>query len=43
MTNVPASTFNRVGIGDSRNPVTSHYFGIIKGDGHFTSDGKLRS
>ena len=42
VTNVPVSTLNRVGIGDSRNPVTGHYFGIIKGDGHFTTGGKLQ-
>jgi hypothetical protein len=40
VTNVPASTLNRVGIGDSRNPITSQVFGIAKGGGHFTSDGK---
>jgi hypothetical protein len=39
-TNVPASTLNRVGIGDSRNPITSQVFGVAKGGGHFTSDGK---
>jgi hypothetical protein len=40
VTNVPASTLNRVGIGDSRNPITSQVFGVAKGGGHFTSDGK---
>ncbi len=40
VTSVPASTLNRVGIGDSRNPITSPGFGISKGRAHFTSDGK---
>ena len=40
VTSVPASALNRVGAGDSRNPITSPVFGISKGDGHFTSDGK---
>jgi hypothetical protein len=40
VTSVPASTLNQVGAGDSRNPITSHSFGIVKGDGHFTTDGK---
>ena len=40
VTSVPASTLNRVGIGDSRNPITSQSFGISRADGHFTSDGK---
>lgn len=40
VTSVPASTLNRVGVGDSRNPITSRAFGISPGDGHFTSDGK---
>lgn len=40
VTSVPASTLNRVGIGESRNPITSQGFGIFKRDGHFTSDGK---
>jgi hypothetical protein len=40
VTNVPVSTLNRVGIGDSRNPITSPGFGISKGAAHFTSDGK---
>jgi hypothetical protein len=40
VTSVPASTLNEVGAGDSRNPITSPVFGISKGDGHFTSDGK---
>jgi hypothetical protein len=40
VTSVPASTLNQVGAGDSRNPITSHNFGITKGDGHFTTDGK---
>lgn len=40
VTSVPASTLNQVGAGDSRNPITSHAFGIGKGDGHFTSHGK---
>ncbi len=40
MTSVPASTLNQVGIGNSRNPITSPVFGISKRDGHFTSDGK---
>lgn len=40
VTGVPASTLNQVGAGDSRNPITSRVFGIGKGNGHFTSDGK---
>ena len=40
VTSVPASTLNRVGIGEAATRSPSHYFGIIKGDGHFTSDGK---
>lgn len=40
VTRVPASTLNQIGTGDSRNPITGHSFGMIKGDGHFTSDGK---
>lgn len=40
VTSVPASTLNQVGAGDSRNPITSRSFGISKGNGHFTSDGK---
>jgi hypothetical protein len=40
VTTVPPSTLNQVGAGDSRNPITSKTFGIIKGDGHVTSDGK---
>ena len=40
VTNVPASTLNRVGAGDSRNPITSPGFGISKGHGHVTSDAK---
>lgn len=40
VTSVPASTLNQVGAGDSRNPITSHVFGVAKGRGRFTSDGK---
>jgi len=40
ITSVPASTLNQVGAGDSRNPITSHVFGIAKGHGRFTSDAK---
>ena len=40
VTSVPASTLNQVGVGDSRNPITSSGFGISKRDGHFTIDGK---
>ena len=40
VTNVPATTLNRVGTGASYNPITSAGFGISKGRGHFTSDGK---
>jgi Domain of unknown function (DUF929) len=40
VTSVPADTLNEVGLGDSRNPVTSPNFGISKRDGHLTSDGK---
>jgi hypothetical protein len=40
VTNVPAGTLNRVGVGDSRNPITSPAFGISRGDGHFTRGGK---
>jgi hypothetical protein len=40
VTSVPASTLNQVGLGDSRNPITSEYFGISKRHGHLTSDGK---
>jgi hypothetical protein len=40
VTSVPASTLNRVGLGDSRNPITSREFGTFKGDGHFTGGGK---
>lgn len=42
VTSVPASTLNQVGAGDSRNPITSSNFGITKGDGHFTTDGKAQ-
>jgi hypothetical protein len=40
VTGVPAATLNRVGAGDSRNPITSTVFGISKGNGHLMSDGK---
>lgn len=40
VTSVPVGTLNQVGAGDSRNPITSHVFGINKGHGRFTSDGK---
>ncbi len=40
VTGVPASTLNQVGAGDSRNPITSRQFGITKGNGRLTSDGK---
>jgi Domain of unknown function (DUF929) len=40
VTNVPVGTLNRVGIGDSRNPITSPGFGISKRPGHFASEGK---
>lgn len=40
VTSVPASALNEVGAGDSRNPITSPDFGISKGDGHLTRDGK---
>ena len=40
VTGVPASTLNRVGAGESRNPITSQEFGISKGHGGLTSDGK---
>jgi len=42
VTSVPASTLNKVGLGGSRNPITSPDFGISKPrrEGHFASDGK---
>ncbi len=40
VTSVPASTLSEVGVGSSRDPITSPGFGISKRDGHFTSDGK---
>jgi len=40
VTDVPATTLNRVGTGDSRNPITSAGFGVSKSPGHFTRDGK---
>jgi hypothetical protein len=40
VTSVPANTLDQVGVGDSRNPITSPVFGISKRDGHFTTGGK---
>ena len=40
VTSVPASTLDRVGAGDSRNPISSPEFGISKGTGHLMRDGK---
>src|ERR1700733_12513495 len=40
VTGVPSATLNKVGAGDSRNPISSPEFGISRGDGHLAVDGK---